>query len=90
MASRSPLHPSHPQFEAHTPFHPPPPSRSSVCDFSAQTPNAELTLQERYPGVIMTPIYNHPSQQSPQSAQCDTGLRPKPKKASLFTNPPWK
>ena len=88
MASSTPLHPSHPQFVAYSPFHPPPLSRSSVCDTSVQTPNAELTLQERYPGVIMTPIYNRPSQQPPESTQRDTGLRHKPKKASLFTNPP--
>ena len=87
IASSTPLHPSHPRFEARSPFCPPPPPRSSLCDSSAQTPNAELTLQERYPGVIIPPIYNRTSQQSSQSTQCDTRLRQKLKKPHLSTYP---
>ena len=87
MPSSTPLPPSHPQFGTRSPFYPPPPPRSSLCDSSAQTPNAELTLQERYPGVIIPPIYNRTFQQSSQSTQRDTRLRQKPKKPHFSTIP---
>ena len=87
MASSTPLHPSHPQFEAHLPFYPPQLPRSSVCDSLAETPNAELTLQERNLGVIIPPIYYRTSLQSSQLTQRDTRLRQKPKKPSIFLNP---
>ena len=87
MASSTPLHHSHPQFESHSHFYPPPPSRSSLCDSSAQPPNAELTLQERYPGVIIPPIYNRTSQQSSQSFPRDTSLSQK-QKNFIFSQTP--
>ena len=90
MVSSAPLYHSRPHFEAISQIEYPPPSRSPACDPSAQTRNAELTLQKRFPGVIIPPIYHRPSQQSSQSTHCDTRSRQKPKKASYFINSLWK
>ena len=90
MASSTPTQPTYLQFGPSTSFYPPQPARSPVCDSSAQTPNAELSLQERFPNVIIPRRYDPYYSQSSQSSSRDTRLRQKPKKTSFFNSSPWK
>ena len=87
MASSTPTQPTYLQFGPSTSFYPPQPARSPVCDSSAQTSNAELSLQERFPNVIIPRRYDPYYSQSSQSSSRDTRFRQKPKRPPFSTLP---
>ena len=90
MASSTPTQPTCLQFGPSTSFHTPQSARSPVCDSSAQTSNAELSLPERFPNVIIPRRYDPYYSQSSQLSSSDMRLRQKPKKTSFCNSSPWK
>ena len=80
MTASTPVQPTRLHFDTPVQFQPPPPIVRQVSDASAQTPDGQLTLQERYPNVIIPSYYDRISSSSSQSNSRDIAITPKAQK----------